>query len=437
MNTARVIQLPCRNSSGIPAPVLPDLPESLETRGAFLWDRADVEAAARIWQEILGRDPSRSDIRLRLARAVLLTGAWDEAADELTICLPLYPDQPDLLVHLAICCLHRNQNPQALGLLDQALRLDPQHRLAHAALGATRSSHPEIAADSSRMEWQMPSPAPPSLESASLFEEAIAALEQGRPSEARTLLSDLLLLDPDHAPALFELAQIEEAENRLPWARRYYEAAIRAWPQAWEPHYNLARLLFSEGQDEEARLQLERAVLLEPESAGAAWLLAQTCERLGDDAEARFFYSRAEALDPRNPEVCCALARLALLRGQTDEAESWLDKACALDRSRYDVLYHLGLCRWRQGDSSTATALWRSAVHEHPGRPEAAQALAACALAGGHLEECVALLDAHPTAELHWQAAEAFSARGDSPRALRHYRRALALKPSLAAWYFA
>lgn len=428
MNPARVIQLPTREAD---APARSE-PVSREAYAGVLWARGDVDAAVEIWNEILHRDPQRTEVRLALARARQVLGQWDEAARELSLCLPVHPDRPDLLARLAVCYLRTASYPHALVLLDQALRIDPRHCLAAAAQAVLRARTDTAHPDSGGvLEWPEAShPPPPSCEAVDqLFQEACRAMQSEDPELARARLEEVLLLDPQHDAALLEMAQMEEAEHRPVWASRYYESALRARPQSWEAAFNLARLAAENGEDARARALAERALLLNPQCGGAAWLLAQLCERAGDTDEARFWLERTVQLEPKNVGALTRLGRLYLLAGKLEDAAAWMELAYDAGPDRYDTAYNLGLVRWRNGETRQARDLWLRARQLEPARVEAAQALAGLELAAGNLEQAEHHAACHPSAGLSFLLAQERALQGDVDRAIGHYRKALDFNP--------
>src|SRR5262249_7898054 len=179
--------------------------------------------------------------RRRLAKGQMLLGHWEDACRELHLCMTLLPGLPALISELGVCYLHLNQPGNAIVLFDQALRIEPGHRLAKAGLEETRrmneSSGPEsIVYGLIRFDLDsVPDPPP----RAWLLDEALAVTQ---PEEAAERLFEVLLLNPTCAQAYFALAGLEESKGRLAWARLYYERAVRCATQAWQPYYNLARL---------------------------------------------------------------------------------------------------------------------------------------------------------------------------------------------------
>jgi tetratricopeptide (TPR) repeat protein len=277
-------------------------------------------------------------------------------------------------------------------------------------------------------------PTPAGSESAGdpIFTEAVRHLECGATAEAEQLLEQVILLDPRHWEALFELGHLAETQNRIEWACHYYRRAKDCGTRAWEPHYNLARLLVQAGEVEAARPLLERALLLAPDSADAASLLANVLQRSGDREEASFWLARAARLAPDRAEVWEQLAHLAMEDGRFDDAARWFAKAAGSDRDA-SVLFNLGLCCWKLGRSEDAAEAWSAGAAA--GDTHAVHALAALAVSLGRWQVCDAALQQADHPLLRFAAAQARTGAGDVEGAIAEYRACLALQPGDAeAW---
>lgn len=426
MQPAKVIPL----SAGLRAP------RSEDTAALRFWELGQVDEAIAAWQELLKQDPEQVNYRKRLARAYMFLGRWEAASRELNLCLPLELDSPDLLARIAICHLHTGERTNAWLLFEQALRLNSSHRLAAAAL-LTRPAPPSLslvpaAGILSFEEEAAAAGDTPYPVSDDLFQQARMRIGNHQCEAAEELLEEAVLIDPSHAPSLFALARLAEMRGRDAWARRYYERAIRCAPQSWQAHYNLARLYVLEGADSKARQHLERAILLNPESLDAIWLLAQVCERELDIGEAQVWLDHLRKADPRNAEVCVALARV-----DPPNAHRYLEAAVAMGCQRYEVLFNLGVCRWRAGDTGGAEAAWRSAASVPGAPPEAAHALSALAISGRNLNDAGSYLQQHPHSGLLCLLAHLHEEMGNPDKAAEAWKKAIELDPEFSRRYFA
>jgi tetratricopeptide (TPR) repeat protein len=121
---------------------------------------------------------------------------------------------------------------------------------------------------------------------------AVAALRQGRLSEARSLLegSDVL---KSSSEARRILGLIYWAESEYDKGVEQLTSAIRLAPRDERARLALSRILSSAGRDAEAAAALEETLRVLPESALAHWWLALSLERLNRFADARQEFSQA------------------------------------------------------------------------------------------------------------------------------------------------
>ena len=129
---------------------------------------------------------------------------------------------------------------------------------------------------------------------ASASSRAIAALRQGRLSEARSLL--------EHSGALERSSEAHRILGLIYWAESDYDKAleqisnaIRLSPMDERARLALSRILSSAGRDTEAAAALEETLRVLPDSALAHWWLALSHERVNRFADARREFTLAAA----------------------------------------------------------------------------------------------------------------------------------------------
>ncbi|MBL8220475.1 MAG: tetratricopeptide repeat protein [Bryobacterales bacterium] len=399
-----------------------------------LWEEGNVEAAVAAWRELLQKDGESIEFRKKTARALMFLEQWEAAVQEWNLCLALEPDSADLLARIGVCHLHTGEQSSAWMLLQQALRLESSHRLAAAALltrpvqryGLRVVQTGILTLDESEEGSCSGYPV-----SGDLYQQARLRMENHQLDAAVELLEEAVWIDPLHAPSLFALGWIEDSRGRARWARHFYERAVRSAPQEWRGHYNLARLCAASGDDGRARLHLERTILLKPDELDAIWLLAQVCERQLDIGEAVVWLEHLRKADPRNAEACVALARVDPGRIHTH-----LEAAVAMGCRRYEVLFNLGVARWRAGDTGGAEVCWRDAAALPGSGPEAAHALSALALSGDHCQDAGGWLGQHPHAGLLLLLAHLYESNGEAERSREAWRQAIELEPEMSRRYF-
>jgi Flp pilus assembly protein TadD len=446
VHTAKVVQLPPRTANSPADPRLTELEDLARTaveRGR------SAEAAAHL-EQLLVHDPENWRVRLPLGACYQRLRRWNDAAREFALCLPLQPDDPDLLTSLAICYLQSGNLKSVRRLLDRALARDPQHRLATAALAHLNLEEQRLL----RPEAELPLlieienvPPPDSSpltapEWTTLLHDAEQALDQGHHEEAVLRAEEALLLHPGSFPALFVLAFAHQRLGNREASAAAYRAAMDAQPAAWQPAFNLALLHWEEGRIEDCIALCERAVALEPRSVEPLWRLALAHERAQRPAAAESWLLRVVSLDPSRAEAWLRLGLIRLRRGLLRNAIECFERCLAARDTMETAAYHLGLCHLRLGELDPAQRALEAARAVQPGNAQVTLALALVRLAQNDPERAQALTDdlrrAGPVpAALAHRLALAWQAAGRSDAALKEYRHAVAADPALAPGYFA
>jgi tetratricopeptide (TPR) repeat protein len=221
---------------------------------------------------------------LQLARAY--TGLQrDSKAVEVALELNrLYPDDPEVLYYtgkvygnLAYLTMHKlgqaapdsvwtyeaaaeafesqGANDNAIHEYRQVLALDPHRPQTHYRLGRTLLARSAI------------------TKSAKDAAEAAKEFEQERQQ------------DPSNANAAYELAELHRNAGELDDAQKFFEVALKYYPNFEEAHLGLAVVLMSEQKPERALPHLQKAIALNAENEVSWFRLVQVERALGDVRE--------------------------------------------------------------------------------------------------------------------------------------------------------
>jgi tetratricopeptide (TPR) repeat protein len=93
-----------------------------------------------------------------------------------------------------------------------------------------------------------------------------------------------LALDPSDASAAYELGESARGTGQLEEASRYFEQALRFYPDFEEAHVGLAAVLMAQGAPGLALPHLQRAVAINPGDDVAWYRLSRAQKALGNDA---------------------------------------------------------------------------------------------------------------------------------------------------------
>ena len=229
---------------------------------------------------------------------------------------------------------------EARRLFAEAVQLDPEYALAHAA-------------------------------SAHCFAYLYLSHE---PSEENLRLADesssrALELAPEVAEAHSARAMALSTAGRLDAAEVHFRRALELDPRSFEANHNFARHRFSQGRLEEAVTFFFRAIEADPAAYAPCSICASALVALGRTTEAErleeFTLARVQRRLLRYPDDQRAiyLGAVALAYGgRTDEALEWAARAEALDPQDAVALYNLACVACVCGDAESGMRYLQSAI---------------------------------------------------------------------------
>ena len=341
--------------------------EAARRRLAASLHAASDEERVRLLDRATADDPGCAEAHARLAVASARIGQTVQAEQAALRALDLeasleLPDSLILEMALAGGRAARSQEhgPQALGLFEAALRIDPHHPEALAA-------HGEV------------------------------ALEQGDAAVARASLSHLVEREgshPDRAIHLTRLGQALQAEGECAQALAHFQDALAMDVRLDDAHRGLTQLLEREGNIDEAvdALQTWAVRTAEPEVRAGRLMPAARLELGRPDREepAEALLREAVSVQPDHAEAWTLLCDLLWTQGRATEA---LDQATrALDAlgpvaAAAPVALVRGRALEQRGDQRAAADSFRLAMDAEPRCAEGALSAARLLRALGEWRE--------------------------------------------------
>lgn len=262
--------------------------------------------------------------------------------------------------------------------------------------------------------------------SASVYDQATTAFQQGKLAEAEQTLRSALINHPRDVRALGLLGVILDAEKRFEEAERYYTRALALAPASAALHNNLGNHYLARGLQERARLTFQRVVSIDPHHPNANLQLAQLSVQQKNGQTALRFLDRLPAAEQMTPVVQLlraqalhysgkkdsAAALLGELAKQTsgdsrlafsigmvfvnwerfEEAEKAFSQALEFAPTNFDVLYNLGLAASRAGHLDRAVQVFEAALGQRRDDVDCLLGLAHAHAQQGRDDTAVALL---------------------------------------------
>ncbi len=301
-----------------------------------------------------------------------------------------------------------------------------------------------------------------------LLSAAANAYRERRHVDAQALCGQILKDIPDHFDALHLLGVSALDSGKLDEAEPALTRAVGADPRSAEALANLGLALFHLKRYEEARKSQERAIALKPNFAAAFTSLGNTLMRMGLFEQAVEMHDRAIGIKPDYSDAYCNRGMAQLLSGRAQEANSSFDRALSFNPRHLQATFGKGLVGINLRHFDTALAAFNTALAMKPdgaaivaqrGRlhlqmgqfdkaeadfdaalalePSLEAALCGrahvCVLTGNiarAMSDCRKVLERNPSSEVaHGWLGACFAKQGETGAAIRHFDRALEIKP--------
>jgi tetratricopeptide (TPR) repeat protein/mono/diheme cytochrome c family protein len=136
--------------------------------------------------------------------------------------------------------------------------------------------------------------------------------------------------EPDHAPALYNLAVLAFLNGDIAEAIGHFEHALAVQPDYAEAHTNYGVLLESIDRSEDAIAHFKKALMVRPDHAIALGNMGRMLMRRGKPQEAISHFDRLRELQPDNPALLDALAAAYAAAGQPSRAAAVAQDALRL-----------------------------------------------------------------------------------------------------------
>lgn len=296
--------------------------DALTQRAEISLTRTDPAAAIGDLRAVLRDQPQAAGIRRLLAGAYVANGQSALAEESLREAIDLTPNDPSLRVQLAQLLMRAQRPDQAVTLLEDAARRVPADAPVRAELAR-----------------------------AYLLKKDFAS--------AQIAAQDLQTLRPGAAAGLYLAGLAAEGQNRPDEAKKDYERAIAAEPQAFDPLAALARLELSRGQGVQAITLVKDASQRDPANAAILNLLGE-------------LYLQQKSF---------ALADDVLTRATTAAPKWWVGYR------------NLALAKLAVKNTAGAIAVYEQALKVAPGEPKLISELSFLYETNGRADDAIRLYD--------------------------------------------
>lgn len=313
--------------------------------------RADFEGVIACLLEVLRRDPTDTQARLRLAYLYAETGRVAEATEQYKRVLERTPRNAEANRQMGLMLARKERFDEATRYLEQANQIDPSDVQSCLLLGRLYARRRQFALAQEAFESVIDMRG----DDAELRAELGALFQaQNREDLALVQLKRSVELDQTNREARLKLSAIYEKHGRLDYAVKELEEAIRFQPQDLALNRRLGELYLQRNDLGRALAVFENVVRLDPACAEMQNKLGRLYLKKDYTAESIEAYKQAVELNKVEPEFREDLAMAHYCNGDFPAAIVELKKASWLDGRNPDYAKGLGLLHFLVGDDEEA-----------------------------------------------------------------------------------
>jgi Tfp pilus assembly protein PilF len=215
--------------------------------------------------------------------------------------------------------------------LEGAVKLDPNSKIAHLALGALRARQ-EIPDDALREFKEVLRIDPMNIQAH--LRAARVLISKTELDEAEKYVESALRIDPKSPVAHLFLGHIYLLRRDLPKAKEHLLRTLALNPRLVRARVQMAAMLRSEGKISEAMAQLNAAIRIEPDSANAYESLGRLQLLQKDFSGAREAFEKTLTLRPEDTGARLGMAEALIESGELERAEEALRKLSSRTEGR-------------------------------------------------------------------------------------------------------
>ncbi|RKZ34589.1 hypothetical protein DRQ33_01830 [bacterium] len=275
--------------------------------------------------------------KFRRAIELLSRGKLEEAEIELTAVLSVESDKVDALSSLALIKIYMANYQEAISLLGEAIRLNPEIARIHFLMSLALAKLHRL--DEAEQFFLSGIELDPHDDAIPRFQSAIA-MEKGNIDKALMELSSYVLENPEQTWDVWnELGTLYYMDQQFEYAKQSFSQSIRSAASMGLNipfvHYNLGLCFNAAGKYDDAKEQFSIALELDSQLAPAWSALGILVAAEGEYEKAIDYINHSIELEPEVPSHWIAMGQVYELFGDKQSATHYFTQAYRAYRSYF------------------------------------------------------------------------------------------------------
>ena len=402
--------------------------------------KGDTSAAIALLKPLVQQRPDIIQARFLLAAAYRTQGDYAEALAVYRKLEELFPKNPQATYWKGIVLLQQKKIDEARQAFKRALEISPEFLLPLDQLVNLELVNKNYAAAQQLIQSQI---ARDPKQAGAYLLQAKIYLVQNETAQAEAALHKTIELQPDSPVAYLLVARLYTNSNQLEKALTNFQAAAAKNPKNTEALMMIGTLNEKKGDFPAARDAFEKLLVINPRFSAALNNLAYLySEHFNQQDKAQELAQKAKDLLPHEPHTADTLGWILYKKRQYSWALTQLQESADKLPDSAEVQFHLGMTHYMMGEEQSAREALQRALQldkDFPGSKEAQTSLSvldinsetAGAAGRASLEKTIAERPDDPIALA--RLAAAYTASGDSDKAISTYHDALQKSPNNVA----
>lgn len=415
----------------IAADLAPNDPAYHNNLGALYMEKKQYDKAQKAFETALKYDSRSAPAYEGLGEILLNRGEIDTAQAYFEKSIKFDPSYPFSYKKLGMVLSLKGEIDRAKSIFEMAIKLDPNDAVTHNLLGTVYMDRKEHA--KARKAFEIATQLNPAY---ALPHEGLGEyyLASGDTVQAQQHFEKSIELDPNYPFAYKELGNILLSKDKIDSAKMLFERGIKLNPKDPDNHNNLGIIHLDRKEYNKAQVAFESAIKYDPKYARAYEGLGEVLLAKGNIGDAQKCFEIAIGLAPDLGESHYRLGTIFINTKEFEKARKEFETALRINPDDLKSLHGLGIYYMTNKEYNKAEKAFRRVYQADPDNPNVCLMLGKVySMNGRTVQEAISMykksLSIKPTTQGHVELGNLYLKKGDKPKAIAEFEKALKLNP--------